>query len=183
MSTDLTAFLESEPGDSERQHLTFVVKGETFAVNTLRVREIIEYGQLTVVPLMPAFICGVINLRGAVVPVIDLEARFGGARTPVTPRTCVVILEVMDDDQPQVVGVVVDAVSEVLEIALEQVRPAPAFGSRIRTDFIQGIVKIEEAFVVLLNVDQVLSLTEIAGLVSYQTSTGNARAALPQRSL
>lgn len=186
MSTDVTTALLSSNGEAERQHLTFVVNGETFAVDTLCVREIIEYGQLTVVPLMPVFICGVINLRGAVVPVIDLEARFGGTRTAVTSRTCVVILETVDDDQPQVIGVVVDAVSEVLEIPLEHVRPTPAFGSRIRTDFIQGITKIKDEFVVLLNVSQVLSISEIAGLVKTPETAmafGSARAALPQRSL
>jgi purine-binding chemotaxis protein CheW len=187
MSTDLTTVLSpAANAETERQHLTFVVKDETFAVDTLCVREIIEYGHLTVVPLMPSFICGVINLRGAVVPVIDLEARFGGSRTTITPRTCVVILEVMDEDQPQVVGVVVDAVSEVLEIPLENVRPAPAFGSRIRTDFIQGITKVNDEFVVLLNISYVLSISEIAGLVNNSQTAmafGSARTALPQRSL
>ncbi|TWI54854.1 purine-binding chemotaxis protein CheW [Pseudomonas duriflava] len=184
MNTELTTALNA--GEAERQHLTFVVKGEIFAVDTLCVREIIEYGHLTVVPLMPSFICGVINLRGAVVPVIDLEARFGGTGTVVTPRTCIVILEVTDDDQSQVLGIVVDAVSEVLEIPLEDVRPSPAFGSRIRTDFIQGITKINDAFVVLLNVSQVLSISEIAGLVNVPETAmafGSARTALPQRSL
>ncbi|GAC1038029.1 chemotaxis protein CheW [Pseudomonas sp. No.117] len=146
------------------QHLTFVVKGETYAVDTLAVREIIEFGQLTQVPLMPACIRGVINLRGAVVPVVDLEARFGGAPTRVGPRTCIVILEVSDTEDTQVLGVVVDAVSEVLEIAAADIRPAPAFGSRLAPHFIAGMVKSADGFVTLLDVSRVLDVHELASL-------------------
>lgn len=146
------------------QHLTFVVKGETYAVDTLAVREIIEFGQLTQVPLMPACIRGVINLRGAVVPVVDLEARFGGAPTRVGPRTCIVILEVSNAEDTQVLGVVVDAVSEVLEIAAADIRPAPAFGSRLAPHFIDGMVKSAEGFVTLLDVARVLDVAELASL-------------------
>lgn len=146
------------------QHLTFVVKGETYAVDTLAVREIIEFGQLTQVPLMPACIRGVINLRGAVVPVVDLEARFGGAPTRVGPRTCIVILEVNNAEDTQVLGVVVDAVSEVLEIAAADIRPAPAFGSRLAPHFIAGMVKSAEGFVTLLDVTRVLDVAELASL-------------------
>ncbi len=146
------------------QHLTFVVDGETYAVDTLTVREIIEFGQLTQVPLMPACIRGVINLRGAVVPVVDLEARFGGQPTRVGPRTCIVILEVCDGEDTQVLGVVVNAVSEVLEIAAADIRPAPAFGSRLAPHFIAGMVKSEEGFVTLLDVARVLDVQELASL-------------------
>lgn len=146
------------------QHLTFVVQGETYAVDTLAVREIIEFGQLTQVPLMPASIRGVINLRGAVVPVIDLEARFGGTPTQVGPRTCIVILEVFDAEDTQVLGVVVDAVSEVLEIEPAQIRPAPAFGSRLAPHFIAGMVKSGEGFIVVLDVARVLDVSELASL-------------------
>lgn len=146
------------------QHLTFVVDGETYAVDTLAVREIIEFGQLTQVPLMPACIRGVINLRGAVVPVVDLEARFGGRPTRVGPRTCIVILEVCDGEDTQVLGVVVNAVSEVLEIAAADIRPAPAFGSRLAPHFIAGMVKSGEGFVTLLDVARVLDVHELASL-------------------
>ncbi|MDQ7913597.1 chemotaxis protein CheW [Pseudomonas sp. 102515] len=146
------------------QHLTFVVDGETYAVDTLAVREIIEFGQLTQVPLMPACIRGVINLRGAVVPVVDLEARFGGQPTRVGPRTCIVILEVCDGEDTQVLGVVVNAVSEVLEIAAADIRPAPAFGSRLAPHFIAGMVKSEGGFVTLLDVARVLDVHELASL-------------------
>ena len=147
-----------------QQYLTFTLGGEMFAVGTLIVKEIIEYGQLTVVPMMPNFIRGVINLRGAVVPVIDLGARFGRAETAVTRRTCIVIIEVPSDDGRHDIGVVVDAVSEVREIPASEIEPPPAFGAKIRADFIQGMGKVGGKFVILLDVGKVLSVDEIATL-------------------
>jgi purine-binding chemotaxis protein CheW len=155
-----------------RQYLTFSLAGEHFAVGTLSVKEIIEYGQLTGVPMMPPSIRGVINLRGAVVPVIDLGARFGGQRTEVGRRTCIVILEVEHSDEQQVIGVIVDAVSEVLEIAPADIEPPPAFGAHIRSDFIQGMGKVGGKFVILLDVGRVLSVDELASL--NQAATGLA---------
>ena len=149
-----------------RQYLTFSLAGEHFAVGTLSVKEIIEYGQLTTVPMMPPSIRGVINLRGAVVPVIDLGARFGGRRTEVGRRTCIVILEVEHGEEQQVIGVVVDAVNEVLEIAPADIEPPPAFGAHIRTDFIQGMGKVGGKFVILLDIGRVLSVDELATLSS-----------------
>ena len=140
--------------------LTFQLGGESFAIGILAIKEIIEYGGLTEVPLMPACVRGVINLRGAVVPVVDLQARFGRVPGNVTKRTCVVIIEVGAEDQHQVVGVVVDAVNEVLDIPDAEVEPAPGFGTRIRSDFILGMGKVRGRFVILLDVDKVLSLDE-----------------------
>jgi purine-binding chemotaxis protein CheW len=147
-----------------QQYLTFALGSEMFAVGTLSVKEIIEYGQLTEVPMMPDFIRGVINLRGAVVPVIDLSARFGRSATQITRRTCIVIIEVPTGDEKHDIGVVVDAVSEVLEIPSGEIEPAPAFGAKIRTDFIQGMGKVNGKFVILLDVGKVLSVDEIATL-------------------
>ena len=152
-----------------RQFLTFSLAGEHFAVGTLSVREIIEYGQLTTVPMMPPSIRGVINLRGAVVPVIDLGARFGGRQTEIGRRSCIVILEVNHDEKQQVIGVVVDAVNEVLEIAPADIEPPPAFGAHIRTDFIQGMGKVGGKFVILLDIGRVLSVDELATLSSVAT--------------
>lgn len=149
-----------------QQYLTFALGSEMFAVGTLSVKEIIEYGHLTVVPMVPDFIRGVINLRGAVVPVIDLGARFGRTEKKVTRRTCIVIVEVPNDDGTQDIGVVVDSVSEVLEIPASDIEPAPAFGARIRSDFISGMGKVNGRFVILLDVGRVLSLDEIATLAS-----------------
>jgi len=148
----------------DAQYLTFLLGGEMFAIGILGIKEIIEYGSLTAVPMMPKFIRGVINLRGAVVPVVDLSARFGRNASEVTRRTCIVILEVEADSQRQDVGVVVDSVSEVLAIATSEIEPPPAFGAKIRTDFIGGMGKVGGKFVIILNAERVLSVDEMAML-------------------
>ena len=153
-------------GGDTHQFLTFTLGSEMFAVGTLSVKEIIEYGQLTEVPMMPAFIRGVINLRGAVVPVIDLSVRFGRSATQITRRTCIVIIEVPTGEEKHDIGVVVDTVSEVLEIPAGEIEPSPAFGAKIRTDFIQGMGKVNGKFVILLDVGRVLSVDEIASLAT-----------------
>ncbi|WP_322978894.1 chemotaxis protein CheW [Pseudomonas sp. C11] len=154
----MTAVTRSVAG----QYLTFALAQELFAVDIHAVREIIEYGHLTSVPMMPPSILGVINLRGAVVPVIDLGLRFGGSATVIGPRTCIVILEIATEDGLRVIGMVVDAVSEVLELGAEQIEPAPSFGNRIRADFIRGMGKVNNRLVVLLDVGRVLSDDEIS---------------------
>ncbi|HEX5394709.1 MAG TPA: chemotaxis protein CheW [Rhodocyclaceae bacterium] len=146
------------------QYLTFSLDGEMFAIGTLGVKEIIEYGHVTTVPMVPAFIRGVINLRGAVVPVIDLQVRFNQAATAVTRRSCIVITEVPSEDGTQVLGIVVDAVSEVLELDPSNIEPPPAFGAKIRSDFIAGMGKVAGKFVVLLDIGKVLSIQEMAAL-------------------
>lgn len=153
------------------QYLTFVLGGEMFAVGILHVKEIIEFGNLTEIPMMPPFIRGVINLRGAVVPVIDLSARFDGRRSEAGKRTCIVIVEVQDNDLSHDIGIMVDAVSEVLEIPASEIEPAPAFGARIRADFIEGMGKVAGKFVILLNIDRILSIEEIATLASVAGSS------------
>ena len=156
-------------GGSSSQYLTFSLSGEMFGLGILNVKEIIEYGSLTEIPMMPAFIRGVINLRGSVVPVIDLAARFGGAQTTIGRRTCIVIVEIQEEDMRQDIGIVVDAVSAVLDIAAGDIEPPPSFGTRIRADFIQGMGKVAGKFVILLNIDKVLSVEEIAALTGIVT--------------
>lgn len=150
--------------EEQSQYLTFLLGGEMFAIDILNIKEIIEYGTLTTVPMMPEFIRGVINLRGAVVPVVDLSVRFGRKSAEATKRTCVVILEIEAEGGRQDVGVVVDSVSEVLEIPRSEIEPAPSFGANIRADFIQGMGKINGQFVVILNAGCVLSVDEMAAL-------------------
>ncbi|HEX5394121.1 MAG TPA: chemotaxis protein CheW [Rhodocyclaceae bacterium] len=154
-----------------RQYLTFSLAGEMFAVGTLSVKEIIEYGQVTTVPMVPSFIRGVINLRGAVVPVIDLGVRFRNEPTVITRRSCIVILEVPSDEGTQTLSIVVDAVNEVLEIPPADIEPPPAFGAKIRTDFIAGMGKVAGKFVILINVGKVLSIEEIASLTNIAGTT------------
>lgn len=144
------------------QYLTFQLGGETFAIGILAIKEILEYVPLTQVPLIPSFIRGVMNLRGSVVPVIDLSLRFARSRTEVGRRTCIVIIEIEFEEHRQYIGVLVDAVHEVLAIPAADIEPPPQFGSRIRADFITGMAKVEERFVALLQVDQVLSVEEMA---------------------
>jgi len=162
------------------QYLTFLLGGEVFAIGILVIKEIIEYGNVTTVPMMPGFVRGVINLRGSVVPVIDLGARFGRKAVQQTRRTCIVIIEVDADGERQDVGVVVDAVNAVVEIASDQIEPAPAFGARIRSDFIQGMGKVADKFVIILNADKVLSTDDVAllkgGESAWQDDTADAQA-------
>lgn len=148
-----------------QQFLTLTLGQELFALPIEHIREIIEFGGLTEIPLMPNFLRGVINLRGAVVPVIDLAVRFGRECTPIAKRTCIVIVEVEQGDSMQLLGVIVDAVNEVLAVEGHQLESRPAFGARIRADFIAGILKHHEQFVVVLDIPQVLSLDELAELV------------------
>lgn len=145
-----------------RQYLTFTVRGEVFAIPISGIREIIEYRQPTDVPMMPAYVRGVINLRGRVVPVIDLAVRFGRAPGDVTRRTCIVILEVAQEGHKQDISVVVDAVSAVVDIADADVEPPPQFGAKLRTDFISGMGKLAEKFVVILDPERVLSVEELS---------------------
>ncbi|NVO06957.1 MAG: chemotaxis protein CheW [Rhodoferax sp.] len=148
----------------EKQYLTFMLGGEMFSIDILCIKEIIWYASLTEVPMMPACIRGVINLRGAVVPVMDLSSRFGKPSTPVTKSTCIVIIEVATqvEGERQNMGVVVDSVQAVLEIPASEIEPPPSFGAKIRPDFIEGIGKVNGKFVILLNVDRVLSSQEIS---------------------
>ena len=158
--------------NTPQQYLTFLLGGEMFAVAILNVKEIIEYGTVTEIPMMPGFIRGVINLRGAVVPVVDLSCRFGGKASEVARRTCIIIIEMTEGDTKQDLGVMVDAVSEVLEIAQSEIEPAPSFGAKIRTDFISGMGKVNGKFVIILDVARVLSVEEIAMLTQIGESNG-----------
>lgn len=149
-------------GGNTHQYLTFTSGGEMFAVGILNVKEIIEYGSLTEIPMMPTFIRGVINLRGAVVPVIDLAARFGGKASTAQRRTCIVIVEIPQEESRCDLGLMVDAVSEVLEIGRGDIEPPPSFGASIRADFIAGMGKVNNKFVIILNIQRVLSVDEMA---------------------
>jgi purine-binding chemotaxis protein CheW len=162
---DGNVLVHHEPGqESEEndQYLTFRLNGELYAFGILHVKEILEYGNVTPVPMMPDFIQGVINLRGEVVPVINLARRFEMKSQAITKRTCVIIIEVDNDSQHQDLGVMVDVVSEVLDIPASDMRSRPGFGARIRTDFIRSMGKLGEDFVIILEEDKVLSIDELA---------------------
>ncbi len=139
-----------------RQFLIFQLGDERYGVNTGCVREIIEYGAVTTIPLLPPALRGVINLRDAAVPVMDLGVRFHDQVTETLRRSCIVVLETRVHGSPQLFGIVVDAVCEVLEIAADDIEPAPRFGASIRTDYIAGMTRHEAGFVILLDMERVL---------------------------
>jgi purine-binding chemotaxis protein CheW len=145
------------------QFLTFMLGEERYAVGILHIKEIIEYGSLATVPMMPDCVRGVINLRGAVVPVMDLSARFGRGQSVIGKRSCIVIVEAGGEEK-QVLGMLVDAVNAVVEIGAEDIEPAPSFGTRIRPDFIAGMGKYNGRFVILLDIERVLSSEEIVDM-------------------
>ena len=150
----------------QTQYLTFHLAGEEYAVGILQVKEIIAYGTLTTVPQTPPSIRGVINLRGSVVPVVDLALKFGLSASAVTNRTCIVIVEVNLDGEPTVMGIVADSVSQVVDLAADDILPAPSFGTQVRMNFLHGMGKAGARFVLVLNIDKVLSGTELSNSVS-----------------
>ncbi len=149
-----------------QQFLTFVLNDEVYGIDILDIREILDYDNLTVVPLMPDFISGVINLRGNVVPVVNLARRFELQPKEIGKRTSIIIIDIKDSDEQSVeVGIIVDNVNEVIELASSDIAPAPTFGARIRTDFIQGMSKNTDKLMILLEVDHVLAINELSQFV------------------
>ncbi|MFM1988282.1 MAG: hypothetical protein RJA99_1239 [Pseudomonadota bacterium] len=154
----------AQPEAEAAQFLTFTLGEEVFALDIRTVREIIQYGPMTTVPLMPSFVRGVINLRGAVVPVIDLQARFGRAGAEVGKKTCIIIFDAERDGERTELGLLVDAVSEVVEIAADMIEPPPNFGATVRRDFIRGMGKHGGRFVILLEPDRAFDVEEMAAI-------------------
>jgi len=154
-------------GDQPAQYLTFWLGSEVFGMDIRTVREIIPCGSMTSVPLMPAFVRGVINLRGAVVPVVDLHARFGRAPARLCKKSCIVIFDALRSGERVELGLLVDAVSEVIKIAPGEIEPPPDFGSAVRRDFIRGIGKVGVRFVILLEPDRALDVQEMAELCEH----------------
>jgi purine-binding chemotaxis protein CheW len=148
---------DDSAAEQQRQYLTFRLGEESYALGLMSVKEIIEYGGVTQVPMMPGFVRGVINLRGRVVPVIDLANRLRSESAAVTRRTCIVIVEVTNDGEAQDMGIIVDAVSQVVDIPPQSVEPGPSFGAKVRADFIAGMGKLDEGFVIMLDIDRVLA--------------------------
>jgi purine-binding chemotaxis protein CheW len=148
----------------QRQYLTFQMSEDEYAVGIPHVREIIEYGAVTRVPKAPAWIRGVINVRGSVVPVVDLAVKFGVAARPVTKTTCIIILEIKLDGEDSIMGVIADAVNEVTSFAEEDIAEAPSFGTRVRVEYLLGMAKIGKKFALMLDILKVLSGEELVRL-------------------
>ena len=153
----------------QQQYLTFLLADEEYAISILKVKEIIEYDTVTKVPKTPKWIRGVINLRGGVVPVIDLAVKFGLEERPVTKTTCIVILEGQFEDQSTTVGVVADAVSQVMELTTEKIQRVPEFGTRVKVDYLLGMAQLSKKFALLLDVDKVISTDELLDELAART--------------
>ena len=143
------------------QYLTFMLGDEVFAMDISTVREIIQHATMTVVPLMPNFVRGVINLRGSVVPVIDLQSRFGRSLAVAGKKTCVIIFDASRDGEKMELGLMVDAVSEVIDIPAADIEPPPQFGASIQREFIRGMGKVGGAFIVILEPEQALNIDDM----------------------
>lgn len=152
------------------QNLSFRCMQTALALPIDRVREIIEYGQITSVPLMPGYVHGVLNLRGNVVPVIDLAFRFGNRPTGVGRRTCIIILELPIGNTSQLAGLIVDAVDEVLDIEPGQIEPPPEFGTGINTRFIQGMARQGNGFLIILKAEALFSADELQQILEPQST-------------
>ncbi len=146
------------------KYLTFTLDKEEYGIGILKVKEIIEMMPITSIPRTPAFVKGVINLRGKVIPVMDLRLKFDMGEIPYTERTCIIVVEINSEKGIVFIGIVVDAVSEVLNIQETEIEETPAFGTHLNTDYILGMAKTEGGVKILLNVDKVLSAEEIAGI-------------------
>ena len=142
--------------ENEGKYLTFALGVEEYGLEILKVREIICYMEITAVPQTPHYVKGVVNLRGQVIPVIDLRANFGMETTEVTEQTCIIVVEISQGDRNFQTGIVVDHVQEVLDILGSDIEDAPQFGSSVDTDFILGMGKIGDSVKILLDIDKVL---------------------------
>jgi purine-binding chemotaxis protein CheW len=170
--------MASEPTVAEQaQYLGFYIAGEEYAIGILRVREILEYDTLTRVPTTPPSIRGVINLRGSVVPVVDLAVKFGLPESVVSKRTCIVVVEVDLDGERAVMGLLADAVSQVIDLPASDVEPPPPFGTRVRVDCLIGMGRAGRKFVLLLDIDKLLSLD---GLEVTRPVAGTSTAPSPE---
>ena len=147
--------------DEMTQYLTFKLQDEVFALDISKVREVLDFITVTKVPRMPDFLRGVINLRGSVVPVIDLRLKFGMPITAKTVNTCVIIVEVKLNDETVILGVLADSVQEVMDLEADAIEPAPRIGTHLKTDFIKGMGKHKETFIMILDIDKVFTADDI----------------------
>lgn len=188
MSEALTVDAGVNPPEISRQngveragkYLTFALGSEEYGLEILKVREIFGYMEITAIPQTPEHVKGVINLRGQVIPVIDLRAKFGMETIETTDQTCIIVVETTQQDSKFSTGIVVDHVQEVLDIKADQIEDAPQFGSSVETEFISGMGKIGDSVKILLNIDKVLTGTNLSGFTkgtnnSVEQNVGNQK--------
>ena len=157
---------QAEPGSAGGQYLTFMLAGEEYGVEILKVQEIKGWDTVTPIPNTPAHVLGVLNLRGAVVPIIDLRKRFSLDSVAYGPTTVVIVVKMLHDDQERTVGLVVDAVADVYRLESSEIQPAPEMGGAVHTEFVRGLATVEEKMVILLEVDRLIDFTTIEALAS-----------------
>ncbi len=153
-----------------RQYLTFKLENEIFATDVAKVREVLDLTTITSIPRTPPFMRGVINLRGSVVPVVDLRLCFDMSKTESTRNTCIVVVEVLLDNESTIIGALADSVEEVIDLEPEQIQPAPRIGTQIRTEFINGMGKRDAQFIMILDIDKVFSAEELATVRGQETN-------------
>jgi purine-binding chemotaxis protein CheW len=152
----------NESGSAENsQYLSFMLDLETYAMDIMQVREVLDYTRITRVPRMPDFMRGVINLRGGVVPVVDLRLKFGMGETPKTDESCIIIIEAEFAGEGTQLGIMVDSVQEVLSLSADQIQPPPRIGTRLKTEFIRGMGRKDDAFIIILETERVFSTEEL----------------------
>jgi purine-binding chemotaxis protein CheW len=154
-----------------RQYLTFKLGNEVFGIDVAKVREVLDFTTITEIPRTPDFMSGVINLRGSVVPVVDLRLCFQMSKTERTRNTCIVVVEVMLEGEATVIGALADSVEEVIDLEPEQIQPAPRIGTQVRTDFIKGMGKRDAQFIMILDIDCVFTVEEVAAVKNAEAST------------
>ena len=162
--TESDQYLAGVETDKVAQFLTFQLNEEEYGISILNIKEIVDYGHITKVPMMPDFIAGVINLRGSVVPIVDLAFRFSEEPSARTKRSSIVIFEAEYESKKMEIGITVDVVNEVLDIYPNEIEVTPSFGTKIRTDFISGMGKVEGQLLVLLNIKKILDIEELSAV-------------------
>jgi len=163
----MNAVVSSEPASGAEQFLTFVLGGEEYGVTILQVQGIQGWDRVTPIPNTPDYILGVINLRGAIVPIVDLRRRFGMPAAEFGPTTVVIVVRVARAGKERTLGLVVDAVSEVCNVSAESRKPAPDFGAGIKTDFVKGLATVENRMVILLDIDRLVSYGLLSEIVTH----------------
>lgn len=153
--------MATEKQAGEGQYLTFKLGEEVYALEITKVREVLDFTKVTKVPKTPAFMRGVINLRGGVVPVVDLRLKFGMSATEKTVDTCIIIVEILIDNEQSLIGALADSVQEVIDLGDDQIEPAPKIGTRLDTAFIKGMGKYNEEFIIILDIEKVFSIEEL----------------------
>src|SRR3954467_5322780 len=166
--------------DEVQQFLTFLLAGEEYAVSILKVKEILEYDTITTVPNVPKWICGVLNLRGSVVPIVDLALKFGRAASEITKLTCIVIVETLCDGERLTMGVLVDSVSQVIDLSSADIEEPPPFGARLKIDYLEGMGRSGKKFCLILNIDKVLASEELLEISATSTDDLQGAASFTQ---